>query len=48
MDITRSTIIIVGGSSGMGFGVAQAALAKGAEVIIATPPHAARNAPKGP
>jgi NAD(P)-dependent dehydrogenase (short-subunit alcohol dehydrogenase family) len=34
MDITGNTIIVVGGSSGMGFGVAQAALAKGAEVII--------------
>lgn len=34
MDITGNTIIIVGGSSGMGLGVAQAALAKGAEVII--------------
>jgi NAD(P)-dependent dehydrogenase (short-subunit alcohol dehydrogenase family) len=34
MDITGNTVIVVGGSSGMGFGVAQAALAKGAEVII--------------
>lgn len=34
MDITGNTIIVVGGSSGMGFGVAQAALAKGADVII--------------
>lgn len=34
MDIAGNKIIVVGGSSGMGFGVAQAALAKGAEVII--------------
>jgi NAD(P)-dependent dehydrogenase (short-subunit alcohol dehydrogenase family) len=34
MDITGNTVIVVGGSSGIGFGVAQAALAKGAEVII--------------
>jgi NAD(P)-dependent dehydrogenase (short-subunit alcohol dehydrogenase family) len=34
MDISGNTIIVVGGSSGIGFGVAQAALAKGAEVII--------------
>ncbi|HEY3993378.1 MAG TPA: SDR family oxidoreductase [Ktedonobacteraceae bacterium] len=34
MDITNKKVIVVGGSSGMGLGVAQAALAKGAEVII--------------
>lgn len=34
MDIIGQTIIVVGGSSGMGFGVAQAALAKGADVIL--------------
>lgn len=34
MDITGNTVIVVGGSSGMGFAVAQAALAKGAEVVI--------------
>lgn len=34
MDIKGKKIVVVGGSSGMGLGVAQAALAKGAEVII--------------
>ncbi len=34
MDIAGNTVIVVGGSSGMGFEVARAALAKGAEVII--------------
>lgn len=34
MDISDKKVVVVGGSSGMGLGVAQAALAKGAEVII--------------
>jgi NAD(P)-dependent dehydrogenase (short-subunit alcohol dehydrogenase family) len=34
MDITNRKIIVVGGSSGMGLGIVQAALAKGAEVVI--------------
>lgn len=34
MDIAGNTVIVVGGSSGMGFEVARAALAKGAEVLI--------------
>ncbi|GHO99255.1 short chain dehydrogenase [Reticulibacter mediterranei] len=34
MDIVGQTIIVVGGSSGMGLEVARAALAKGAEVVI--------------
>lgn len=34
MDISGKTIIVVGGSSGIGFGVAQAALAKRAEVVL--------------
>jgi NAD(P)-dependent dehydrogenase (short-subunit alcohol dehydrogenase family) len=34
MDIAGQTVIIVGGSSGMGFEVAQAARAKGADVVI--------------
>jgi NAD(P)-dependent dehydrogenase (short-subunit alcohol dehydrogenase family) len=34
MDIAGNTVIVVGGSSGMGLEVARAALAKGAEVII--------------
>src|SRR5262249_5050703 len=34
MDIAGNTVIVVGGSSGMGFEVARAALTKGAEVLI--------------
>ena len=39
MDITGNTVIVVGGSSGMGFEVARTALAKGAEVIIVGRSH---------
>jgi NAD(P)-dependent dehydrogenase (short-subunit alcohol dehydrogenase family) len=34
MDIAGNTVIVVGGSSGMGFEVAQAVQAKGAKVVI--------------
>lgn len=34
MDISNQTIIVVGGSSGIGLGIAQATLAKGARIVI--------------
>jgi NAD(P)-dependent dehydrogenase (short-subunit alcohol dehydrogenase family) len=34
MEITNRKVIVVGGTSGMGFGAAQAAQAKGAEVVV--------------
>jgi NAD(P)-dependent dehydrogenase (short-subunit alcohol dehydrogenase family) len=34
MDLTDKRVVVIGGSSGIGFAVAEAALAQGAEVII--------------
>ena len=48
MTLENQTVVIVGGSSGIGLGVAEALLAEGATIIIVGRSHRSFGLPKRP